>query len=293
MKIIFALVLLSLIAIPTVSAIPIADKTGLKFSFPATVDGDYFVVEGTANFDVKHMDYDAEKREITFKIQSSLDYNLVEMIIPNNLLKGDNLTFMITSIPTSITQAAESSSITSPVIPKIIHSNPKNTFVTLEFNGIGTHYLTIAESSHQNVPLVDNSDDEIKEDIDESTGGGCLIATAAYGSEMAPQVQFLREIRDGKIMATESGTAFLTVFNQFYYSFSPAVADYERENPMFKEAVKVTLTPLLTSLAILNYVDIDTEQEMLGYGIGVILLNIGMYFVAPAAVIIAIKNRRK
>jgi len=124
-------------------------------------------------------------------------------------------------------------------------------------------------------------------------GGGCLIATAAYGSEMAPQVQFLREIRDGKIMATESGTAFMAGFNQFYYSFSPAVADYERENPAFKEAVKLTLTPLLTSLAILNYVDIDTEQEMLGYGIGVILLNIGMYFVAPAAVIIAIKNRRK
>ena len=293
MKIIFALLLLSLITIPTVSAIPIADKTGLKFSFPATIDGDYFVVEGTANFDVKHMDYDAEKREITFKIQSSLDYNLVEMIIPNNLLKGDDLTFMITSIPTSITQAAESSSITSPVIPKIIHQSPKNTFVTLEFNGIGTHYLIISESSHQDVQMVDNSDDEIKNDIDESTGGGCLIATAAYGSEMAPQVQFLREIRDGKIMATESGTAFMTGFNQFYYSFSPAVADYERENPMFKEVVKVTLTPLLTSLAILNYVDIDTEQEMLGYGIGVILLNIGMYFVAPAAVIIAIKNRKK
>ena len=124
-------------------------------------------------------------------------------------------------------------------------------------------------------------------------GGGCLIATAAYGSEMAPQVQFLRELRDNTVLQTQSGTAFMTGFNQFYYSFSPVVADYERENPMFKEAVKVTLTPLLTSLAILNYVDIDTEQEMLGYGIGVILLNIGMYFVAPAAVIIAIKNRRK
>ena len=122
-------------------------------------------------------------------------------------------------------------------------------------------------------------------------GGGCLIATAAFGSEMAPQVQFLREIRDGKVMATESGTAFMTAFNQFYYSFSPYVADYERENPVFKEAVKVTLTPLLTSLTLLNYVDVDSEQEMLGYGIGVILLNIGMYFVAPAAVIIAIKNK--
>ena len=128
---------------------------------------------------------------------------------------------------------------------------------------------------------------------EKSGGGGCLIATAAFGSEMAPQVQFLREIRDNTVMTTQSGTAFMTGFNQFYYSFSPYVADYERENPIFKEAVKVTLTPLLTSLTLLNYVDVDSEQEMLGYGIGIILLNIGMYFVAPAAVIIVIKNRLK
>ena len=94
--------------------------------------------------------------------------------------------------------------------------------------------------------------------------GGCLIATAAYGSEMAPQVQFLRELRDNTVLQTQAGTSFMTGFNQFYYSFSPAVADYERENPVFKEAVKLTLTPLLTSLTLLNYVDIDTEQEMLG-----------------------------
>ena len=126
---------------------------------------------------------------------------------------------------------------------------------------------------------------------DESEGGGCLIATAAFGSEMAPQVQFLREIRDNTVMNTQSGATFMTGFNQFYYSFSPYVADYERENPVFKEVVKVTLTPMLTSLTLLNYVQVDTEEEMLGYGIGIILLNIGMYFVAPAAAIIAIRNR--
>ncbi|MDC0041682.1 hypothetical protein OAJ50_03045 [Candidatus Nitrosopelagicus sp.] len=126
---------------------------------------------------------------------------------------------------------------------------------------------------------------------EQKEGGGCLIATAAFGSEMAPQVQFLREIRDNTVMTTQSGTAFMTGFNQFYYSFSPAVADYERENPVFKEVVKVTLTPMLTSLTLLNYVEVDTEEEMLGYGISIILLNIGMYFVAPAAAIIAIKNR--
>ena len=135
---------------------------------------------------------------------------------------------------------------------------------------------------------ISSSDDE-----EISEGGGCLIATAAYGSEMAPQVQFLREIRDSKVMTTQSGTAFMTGFNQFYYSFSPTVADYERENPVFKEAVKVTLTPMLTSLTLLNYVDVDSEQEILGYGIGIILLYIGMYFVAPAAAINIIKNRKR
>ena len=123
-------------------------------------------------------------------------------------------------------------------------------------------------------------------------GGGCLIATAAFGSELAPQVQFLREIRDNTVLQTQSGSAFMTGFNQFYYSFSPAIADYERENVVFKEAVKITITPMLTSLAILNYVDIDSEEEMLGYGIGIILLNIGMYFVAPAVVIFKIRNRK-
>ena len=123
-------------------------------------------------------------------------------------------------------------------------------------------------------------------------GGGCLIATAAFGSEMAPQVQFLREIRDNTVLQTQSGSTFMTGFNQFYYSFSPTIADYERENVAFKEAVKLTITPMLTSLAILNYVDIDSEEEMLGYGIGIILLNIGMYFVAPAVVIFKIRNRK-
>ena len=123
-------------------------------------------------------------------------------------------------------------------------------------------------------------------------GGGCLIATAAFGSEMAPQVQFLREIRDNTVLQTESGSAFMGGFNHFYYSFSPVVADYERENPAFKEAVKIAITPMLTSLAILNYVDIDSEEEMLGYGIGIILLNLGMYFVAPAVIIMKIKNRK-
>ena len=137
-------------------------------------------------------------------------------------------------------------------------------------------FTTVSETT--NVELSEQS-----EQMDE--GGGCLIATATFGSELAPQVQQLRELRDNTILSTQSGATFMTGFNQFYYSFSPTIADFERENPLFREAVKLTITPMLTSLSILNYVNIDSEQEMLGYGVSLILLNIGMYFVAPAMLI--------
>ncbi|MEK6818063.1 MAG: CFI-box-CTERM domain-containing protein [Thermoproteota archaeon] len=129
--------------------------------------------------------------------------------------------------------------------------------------------VTVGESFAQPIPTP------------EDKKGGCLIATAAFGSELSPQVQQLRELRDNTILNTKSGMAFMTTFNQFYYSFSPTVADFEREQPIFKEAVKITLTPMLTSLSILNHVNIDSEQEMLGYGISIILLNVGMYVGIP------------
>ena len=124
---------------------------------------------------------------------------------------------------------------------------------------------------------------------EKSLVGGCLIATATYGTELASQVQQLRELRDNSLLQTSSGSAFMESFNQLYYSFSPTIADWERENPVFKEVVKLAITPLLGSLSILNYVEIDSDQEVLGYGISVILLNIGMYFVAPAIIIFKIR----
>ena len=127
-------------------------------------------------------------------------------------------------------------------------------------------------------------------EISSDETGGCLIATATYGSELAPQVQQLRELRDNSLLNTESGTSFMESFNRIYYSFSPIIADYERENPVFKEAVKLTLTPMLTSLSILNHVDMDSESSVLGYGIGIILMNAGMYFVAPALIIYKIRK---
>ena len=122
-------------------------------------------------------------------------------------------------------------------------------------------------------------------------GGGCLIATAAYGSELAPQVQLLREIRDNQLMNTESGSAFMSSFNEAYYSFSPYIADMERESPIFKEIVKAGLTPMLSTLAIME--NAESESEVLGLGLSVIALNLGMYLGLPAFGIIKVIQSRK
>ena len=119
-------------------------------------------------------------------------------------------------------------------------------------------------------------------------GGGCLIATATYGSELAPQVQQLRELRDNQLLNTESGTQFMGAFNDIYYSFSPIIADYERENPYFKEAVKLAITPMISTLSLME--NANSESEVLGIGISVIMLNLGMYLGVPAIVIIGIRK---
>jgi len=121
----------------------------------------------------------------------------------------------------------------------------------------------------------------------------CLVATAAYGTELAPQVQFLREVRDNTVLSTVSGTAFMSGFNAIYYSFAPTVADMERENPMFQEAVKVFITPMISSLSIMALADEGSEVEVLGLGFSVIALNLGMYIAAPALIGFKVHNHFK
>jgi len=136
-----------------------------------------------------------------------------------------------------------------------------------------------------------NSDimNSTEETSNEEEGGGCLIATATYGSEMAIEVQQLRELRDNQLLNTESGTAFMTIFNDVYYSFSPTIADYERENPYFKETIKLAITPMISTLSLME--NAESESEVLGLGLSVIVLNLGMYLGAPAIIIIGIRKK--
>ena len=119
--------------------------------------------------------------------------------------------------------------------------------------------------------------------VPETGNSSCLIATAAHGTELAPQVQMLRELRDGTVMSTASGASFMSGFNAAYYSFAPAVADMEREIPAVREAVRLLVTPMLASLSVMSLAEDGSEAQVLALGAAVIALNAGLYIAAPAA----------
>jgi len=164
---------------------------------------------------------------------------------------------------------------TSDKFFKLTYTNTENNF---------DNYSSEFDQTLDSFTILSENPDNINSNNEEN-GGGCLIATATFGSELASQVQQLRELRDNTLLQTVSGTAFMTGFNQLYYSFSPTIADWERVSPIFKEVVKTSITPLLTSLSILKHVSMDSEVEVIGYGLSIILINTGFYIVLPAIII--------
>ncbi len=268
MKLLLIPILLVLITTPAFGAL--SDATGLVNRLDVDAGGYTLEVKVVANFDVIDHEFDKDEKRLTIFIVSSLENNLGEIIIPKILLDG-NFTFYLNDIQSN----------------QKIKSNDRISFITLNFTGVGNNKIDIIAT--KTITSIEKPETLTIESTSE--GGGCLIATATYGTELAPQVQQLREIRDQKLMNTESGESFLNSFNEFYYSVSPYIADYERENPVFKEIVKIAITPMISSLSILNYVDIDSEQEMLVYGISLIILNLAMYVGIPAAVIVGIRKK--
>ena len=252
----------------------LSDATGLVNRLDVAAEGHNYEVEIVSNFDILDYNFDENEKQLTLFLESSLENNLGEMIIPQKLLSG-NFTFYLDD---------------KQFFPNF-KSNEKISFVTLNFTGIGNHTLKVigidtfdevSKSDDKN--LIDTKPSSEDDDFNEK-GGGCLIATATFDSEFSPQVQQLREIRDNHLLKTQSGTEFMILFNSVYYSFSPYVADYERENLLVKESVKILITPMLYSLSILNYTELNSEYDVLGYGIVLIILNAGIYLAVPAIVL--------
>ena len=124
----------------------------------------------------------------------------------------------------------------------------------------------------------------------------CIIATVTYGSELAEEVQFLRGFREAIVYQTYAGSSFMVFFNSWYYSWSPYVADFIRQNQQIKPLIKALMYPLLGILhsAVLVYSAFNFNSE-----VGIILAGlvagslIGLVYIAPILMIVLTTLRRK
>jgi len=125
----------------------------------------------------------------------------------------------------------------------------------------------------------------------------CIIASAAYGPELADEVQFLRSFRDDKLLRTFAGSQFMTAFNSFYYSFSPRVAEVISNYPLLREAVKAMLYPLLgilhLSTAVFSWLSFNGELAAVASGFLASSLIGAVYFAPLITAILALAGRRR
>jgi len=95
----------------------------------------------------------------------------------------------------------------------------------------------------------------------------CFIASAAYGSELVPEIQRLREFRDTAVISSFSGASFMRLFDSFYYSFSPSVASVVSSSPTLAEVTRVALYPLIEILRLASVVGAVSELRVVAAGL--------------------------
>jgi hypothetical protein len=116
----------------------------------------------------------------------------------------------------------------------------------------------------------------------------CIIATAAYGSEMAPDVVYMRYVRDGLIGSTPIGHPIVQVWNAFYYSWSPPVAAAIAESSLLQAIFRILLLPLVAIVHITAWIFAALGSENLASAVAFIVaavLSTCTYIVLPALVL--------
>jgi M6 family metalloprotease-like protein len=124
----------------------------------------------------------------------------------------------------------------------------------------------------------------------------CIIATVTYGSEVAPQVQFLRNFRDHLVLSTRAGSAFMSAFDLWYYSFSPQVADFIVVHDTMRYPVRSVLYPLfgILELSSATYSALPFAPEVAITLAGILASAlIGLVYLTPVSLLIARLLSRK
>ena len=174
--------------------------------------------------------------------------------------------------------------------------------VTLTPTGSSTLYITAGNTPGAYTVLIKASGGGIEKSatlqLTIQAQRRCVIATVTYGSELSPEVQFLREFRDKFVLRTFAGQQFMRAFNTFYYSWSTSVANLIEHSTSLRDIFKISLYPLIGTLKLaisvsspLNSVHPEAAVTIAGI---VSSLLLGLIYLTPLLVpIITLYERHK
>ena len=221
----------------------------------------------------------ATSTSVSVQMSSSTTSRTSTFVLVSTSLTTTSLTATSTSIyPTDTVTLASTSFITTTTFSPTVTMTTIQTS-TVPATSTGTSILTTTTTTTTTIEIT----------------RPCIVASAAHGSELAPDVQFLREFRDRTVMATFAGAQFMRIFNAFYYSFSPAIAENVRASSYLAAMARILMNPLLVSLraAALGLLILPANPE-----IGVSLMGIlascliGIASLTPAFVAVNILRRK-
>ena len=149
-KILFFFLALTFFTIPVVDAVPLSDMTGFKFTFPVKTDDRSFTIDVTSNSQIQNFDFDKNERSITFDITSSIENNILEIVIPRSLISGDFRFYLDDT----------------ELFPKL-NQGKHALLVTIQFSGIGEHDIKLQGTTYLNIF-------DISEKIDYETSTGII-----------------------------------------------------------------------------------------------------------------------
>ncbi len=124
----------------------------------------------------------------------------------------------------------------------------------------------------------------------------CIIATAAYGSAMAPEVVYMRHVRDNMIGSSQTGRTLVNGWNTFYYSWSPPLAQLIASNDALQSTFRVLLLPLvgiihLTASIYTLTATVNTSFAAVIAFLSAAITSTAIYVVTPLFIILQIRKR--
>jgi hypothetical protein len=255
-------------------------------------------VEGTVDGEKRHFD-------ITLIIIAPQDFLMQITPTSADVRNGSSTSFTITIYSLNDFVGDVDLSASVPVASGITGSLSPST-VPITAGGSATSKLMIttaptAPAGQGSISVTGTSDSKSKEvtvtlTVSPTAGLPCIIATAAYGSEIAPEVYFLRFFRDTSIQTSFAGSQFMNVFNAWYYSFSPTVAEHVKNNMAFRHVVQAAIYPLLASLYVAqwSYSGLSFAPELAVVVAGLVASSlIGVIYFAPITLLVVRVARRK